>query len=87
MGRPVMVTGPEKLSGEGVSMSVANSKKQVPAHQGFEWAGTVARMRRSGLTSRSGRRSALLGMLTASYANANRTGRAGEVRPGSGDRA
>lgn len=57
-------------------MSLANSKKPgMPAHQGFEWAGTAARMRRGGFSSRSGRRSALLGLLTAAYANANRTGR------------
>ncbi len=53
-------------------MSVANSKKNAPLHTGFEWAGVVARVRRSGGSSRSGRRSALLGVLTSVYANSSR---------------
>jgi hypothetical protein len=66
-------------------MSVANSKK-APAlqHTGFEWAGAVARMRRSGGTTRTGRRSALLGMLTASYANSSRSSGRSENRSTSG---
>ncbi len=56
-------------------MSVANTKKSAPVHSGFEWAGAVARIRRGGGSIRAGRRSALLGMLTASYANSSRGGR------------
>lgn len=65
-------------------MSVANSKKSSIPSSGMAWAGAVARMRRSGGTSRAGRRAALLGMLTASYANSARDGRrAAESRGGS----
>ena len=54
-------------------MSVVNSKKKNPvASFGFEWAGAMARMRRGGMTGRPSRRSALLGALTASYANSSR---------------
>lgn len=53
-------------------MSLANSKKNAPLHGGFEWAGVVARVRRGGGSSRSGRRSALLGVLTSVYANSSR---------------
>jgi hypothetical protein len=57
-------------------MSVANSKKKTAStHNGFEWAGAMARIRRGGVSARSGRRSLLLGALTASYANTGRTGR------------
>jgi len=57
-------------------MNVSKSKKRPNAmHNGFEWAGAMARIRRGGVSSRSGRRSALLGALTASYANTGRTGR------------
>ena len=53
---------------------MAQSKKSGSlSHNGFEWAGTVARIRRSGGSSRAGRRSALLGMLTATYANSSRS--------------
>ena len=56
-------------------MSVANSKKSAPLQQfSYEWAGAVARIRRGGGTTRSGRRSALLGMLTSVYANSSRPG-------------
>ncbi len=53
-------------------MSLANSKKNAPLHGGFEWAGVVARVKRGGGSSRSGRRSALLGVLTSVYANSSR---------------
>jgi hypothetical protein len=66
-------------------MSVSNSKKTAPLHSGFEWAGTVARIRRGGKSSRAGRRSALLGMLTSVYANSSRGGRTTETR-GESDR-
>ena len=63
---------------------MAQSKKSSSlSHNGFEWAGTVARIRRSGGSTRAGRRSALLGMLTAAYANSSRSGgtsRTGETR-------
>ncbi|WP_435020180.1 hypothetical protein TA3x_001688 [Tundrisphaera sp. TA3] len=67
-------------------MSVSNSKKPAPLHSGFEWAGTVARMHRGTKSSRSGRRSALLGVLTSVYANSTRGARPAESRGGS-DRA
>lgn len=65
-------------------MSVVNSKKSTALqHNGFELAGAVARIRRSGANLRSGRRSALLGMLTAAYANSSRSGvRSAESRAG-----
>ena len=53
-------------------MSESKSKKSAPVHAGFEWAGAVARVRRGGKSTRAGRRAALLGMLTASYANSTR---------------
>jgi hypothetical protein len=56
-------------------MSESKSKKSTPVHAGFEWAGAVARVRRGGKSTRAGRRAALLGMLTASYANSSRGGR------------
>jgi hypothetical protein len=59
-------------------MSEPKSKKTAPLHSGFEWAGAVARVRRGGKSSRTGRRAALLGMLTASYANSSRGGRIGD---------
>jgi hypothetical protein len=59
-------------------MSEPKSKKSAPVHAGFEWAGAVARVRRGGKSTRAGRRAALLGMLTASYANSSRGGRLGD---------
>ena len=56
-------------------MSEDNCTKSAPVHAGFEWAGAVARVRRGGKSTRAGRRAALLGMLTASYANSSRGGR------------
>ena len=55
-------------------MSESNSKRTAPVHDGFVWAGTVARMRRGGKSSRTGRRSALLSVLTSVYANSARSG-------------
>ncbi|WP_406700439.1 hypothetical protein V5E97_16655 [Singulisphaera sp. Ch08] len=57
-------------------MSESNSTKNAPMHSGFVWAGTVARIRRGGKSSRAGRRSAVLGMLTSAYVNSSRGGRA-----------
>jgi hypothetical protein len=69
-------------------MSAVNSKKSSPLqHTGFEWAGAVARIRRAGGTSRSGRRSALLGVLTSVYANQSRGGRQGDTRGAGSDRS
>ncbi len=68
-------------------MSLANSKKNAPLHAGFEWAGVVARVRRTGGSNRSGRRSALLGVLTSVYANSSRGTRSGEGRGTSTDRS
>lgn len=56
-------------------MNEPKSKKNAPLHEGFEWAGAVARVRRGARSGRAGRRAALLGMLTAAYANSNRGGR------------
>lgn len=67
-------------------MSESNSKRNVPVHSGFEWAGTVARIRRGGKSSRAGRRSALLGVLTSVYVNNARGGRSTDPRTGT-DRA
>jgi hypothetical protein len=61
-------------------MSESMSKRSAPVHDGFVWAGTVARMRRSGKSARSGRRSALLGVLTSVYTNSSRGGRSGDNR-------
>lgn len=59
-------------------MSESKSKKSAPLHTSFEWAGAVARVRRGGKSTRAGRRAALLGMLTATYANSTRGGRIGD---------
>ena len=61
-------------------MSASNSKKPAPLHSGYEWGGTIARFQRGARSSRGGRRSALLGVLTSVYANASRSG---ETRGGS----
>ena len=61
-------------------MSESNSKRTAPVHDGFVWAGTMARMRRGAKSTRAGRRSALLGVLTSLYANSSRGGRLGESR-------
>jgi hypothetical protein len=60
-------------------MSVANSKKSQPLHT-YQFAGAVARVRRGGGSFRSGRRAALLGILTSAYANSNRGPRPAEPR-------
>jgi hypothetical protein len=57
-------------------MSASNPKTSAPLHSGYEWAGTVARFQRGARSSRGGRRSALLGVLTSVYANASRSGEA-----------
>jgi hypothetical protein len=64
-------------------MSESNFKRNAPLHDGFEWAGTVARLRRGGKSARAGRRSALLGVLTSVYANSTRGTRSGEPRSSS----
>jgi len=63
-------------------MIASNTKKPVPMHSGFEWAGTVARLHRGGKANRTGRRAALLGVLSSVYANATRGTRPTEVRSG-----
>ena len=50
-------------------MSEGNSKRNASTTTGLEWAGTVARIRRGGKSLRAGRRSALLGVMTAAYGN------------------
>lgn len=61
-------------------MSESNSKRTAPLHSGFEWAGTVARIRRGGKSSRAGRRAALLSVLTSAYVNSTRGRRGNETR-------
>ena len=62
-------------------MSSSTSQRNTPVHSGFEWAGTVARIRRGGKSLRAGRRSALLSMLTSAYGNTSRGGtRSSETR-------
>ena len=67
--------GPRFYSWEPCSMSESKSKKTAPLHDGFEWAGAVARVRRGVRSNRAGRRTALLSMLTAAYVNSSRGGR------------
>lgn len=67
--------GPRFYSWEFRSMSESKSKKSAPLHEGFEWAGAVARVRRGVRSNRAGRRTALLSMLTAAYVNSSRGGR------------
>jgi len=62
------------------------SKKSATVHGGFEWAGAAARVRRGKYSNRAGRRAALLGALTASYANASRGGRSASPDRSGGDR-
>ena len=62
-------------------MSEPSTNRKPLTHTGFEWAGVVARARRGGKSSRAGRRSVLLGMLTSSYVNASR-GRSIDPRGG-----
>ena len=56
-------------------MNESITKKNAPVHDGFEWAGAVARVRRGARSGRAGRRAALLSMLTAAYANSSRGAR------------
>jgi hypothetical protein len=66
---------PRFYSWEQCLMNESKSKKTAPSHEGFEWAGAVARVRRGVRSSRAGRRTALLSMLTAAYVNSSRGGR------------
>jgi|GEM_PF-1342412 len=66
-------------------MSESNSRSHAPMHMGFVWGGTVARVHRGGKSNRSstGRRSALLGLMTSMYANTARGSRTtSEARQG-----
>ncbi len=63
-------------------MSLANSKKAAGTASTGAWAGAVARIRRGSGTSRLGRRSALLGVLTSMYANTSRGPSASARTPG-----
>jgi hypothetical protein len=56
-------------------MNDSKSKKNTPVHDGFVYAGAVARVCRGVRSSRAGRRTALLNMLTAAYVNSSRGGR------------
>jgi hypothetical protein len=67
-------------------MGLLNSKKPAPLHTPYEWGGTVARINRGAQSSRSGRRSALLGMITSVYANNTRGRSTGSDTRGSSDR-
>ncbi len=73
----------KRLLGGLFSMSMVNSKKAAVAQAGYDWAGAVARIRRGGVSSRAGRRSVLLGMLTSTYANTTRRDANGDPRSGS----
>lgn len=71
-------------------MSVANSKKAAPSNSNLAVAGALARMRRRGVSSRVGRRSALLGVLSSMYTSssrANGTNRSAAETGASGERA
>ncbi len=73
-------------------MSVANSKKTAPSKsQDMALADTLTRIRRRGASSRVGRRSALLGVLTSMYANSSRGNGASrstsQTSPAGNDRA
>jgi len=63
-------------------MNESMAKKSALAHSGFEWAGAMARVRRGAVSNRSGRRGALLGMLTAAYMNSSRNGRVNDRTSG-----
>ena len=73
-------------------MNVLNSKSApaktkanvTPTALDFQWAGTVARIRRGGGSPRAGRRSALLGLLTSVYANSSRGARPADPKPKDG---
>lgn len=77
-----LLSGPRFYSWEPCLMNESKSKKLAPSHDGFEWAGAVARVRRGVRSNRAGRRTALLGMLTAAYANSSRGGRIGDRTTG-----
>jgi hypothetical protein len=77
-----LLFGPRFYSWGFCSMNESKSKKNAPVHDGFEWAGAVARVRRGVRSNRAGRRAALLGMLTAAYANSSRGGRIGDRSAG-----
>ena len=68
-------------------MSASNSKKPTQLHTPYEWGGTVARINRGSQSSRAGRRSALLGIITSIYSNATRGGSTTGENRGSSDRA
>jgi len=61
-------------------MSLVNQKKPATNHIAQDWSGVVARISRGGSSSRSARRSALLGVLTSVYANAQRGPKPAEAR-------
>jgi hypothetical protein len=56
-------------------MNDPKSKKNTSLHDGFVYAGAVARVRRGARSTRAGRRGALLSMLTSAYVNSSRGGR------------
>lgn len=77
-----LLFGPRFYSWEQCLMNESKSKKAAPLHDGFEWAGAVARVRRGVRSNRAGRRTALLGMLTAAYVNSSRGGRVSDRTSG-----
>ncbi len=77
-----LLFGSRFYSWEQCSMNESKSKKNTPLHDGFEWAGAVARVRRGARSNRAGRRTALLSMLTAAYVNSSRGGRTSERTTG-----
>lgn len=53
-------------------MASSFSQRNASTHATLEWSGVAARIRRGGKSVRAGRRSALLSVITAAYANASR---------------
>lgn len=78
----LLFSGRVSTRGGSVPMSESKSKKTTPSHDGFEWAGAVARVRRGVRSNRAGRRTALLSMLTAAYVNSTRGGRVSDRTAG-----
>ena len=60
-----------------MNRSNSNCKKAESSPLDFQWTGALVRARRIGGSARSGRRSALLGLLTSAYTNSSR----GTARP------
>ncbi len=53
-------------------MSAANTKKNAMSQPANTWAGAMARIRRRGASSRAGRRSVMLGVLSSMQTTTSR---------------